>query len=295
MREHAPKTIERILTLRQFPGFEDSDLAELATVAENVSERTFPAGATIAMPMNRVPAIQLVVDGRLEAPESGHQWGPRRLFGALEAIADRQIAERVVAVEPTRTLQLATTAFAEILEDNYGVLSTTRRLLARRMLELDSSLAAKCRGPIATVAGPLGMVERLVILRSAMRFSSGGIQALSTLAQATEELELAPGSMLFRRGDEVQGPLVLLDGTVRIRQTNGRDVVLSSAALAGLETLAEVPHLTDAETITRVRALRVPTSALFDVMEDHTDFAIDLLRRLAGDLVDLARLPPEVN
>jgi hypothetical protein len=61
MREHAPITIQRMLTLRQVPGFGDADLSELATIAENLVERTFVAGATVASPATRVPAIHLIL------------------------------------------------------------------------------------------------------------------------------------------------------------------------------------------------------------------------------------------
>ena len=278
MREHAPITIQRMLALRQFPGFGDTDLAELATVADNVVERTFVAGATVALPGSRVPAIHLLLDGRFETAGAGDTWGARQLYGALEAIAGRTVEDRVIATRETHTLQLATTDFAEILEDNYGVLSTTRRLLARRLLAYDK-LAAKKHAPIERVVGPLGMVERLMILRASLPFASGNLQALSTLAQATEELHVAAGTRLQRAGDEPAGPLVILDGLT----------TAPHAMLAGLETLGELPYLADVDALTPVRALRLPSAALFDVMEDHTDFAIALLARLAGDLLDQLR------
>lgn len=274
MREHAPITVQRMLALRQFPGFGDTDLSELATVADNVVERTFVAGATVALPGSRVPAIHLLLDGRFEAP-SGDSWGARQLFGALHAIAGRTVEERVIATRDTHTLQLATTDFAEILEDNYGVLSTTRRLLARRMLAYDGLVARK-QVSLERVVGPLGMVERLLILRATLPYASGNLQALSTLAQATEELHVPAGTRMLRAGDDPAGPLVVLDGMT----------TAPHAILAGLETLGDVPYVADVDALTPVRALRLPSAALFDVMEDHTDFAIALLAGLAGDLLD---------
>ncbi|HSK04605.1 MAG TPA: hypothetical protein VK932_25310, partial [Kofleriaceae bacterium] len=107
MRSQAPITIQRMLTLRQYPGFSDADISELATIAENVVERRFAARATVDAPGSPVPAIHLIVEGRLEAAGSGRAWGPRHVYGALEAIAGRAAAERVVATTDTRTLQLA--------------------------------------------------------------------------------------------------------------------------------------------------------------------------------------------
>ena len=289
MREPSPIVIERMLALRQLPGFGDTELGELAVLAENAVERTYAAGSVVASPGSRAAAIHLILDGALQAP--GRTWGPRSLLGALEAISGRALAERVVATTTTRTLELTTAAFAEILEDNYGVLSTTRRLLARRLLAFDNALVTAPRASVEL--GSLGMVERLLILRARLPFGTSSLQALSTLAQATEELRFRAGSAIHRRSEEAAGPLMVLDGFVRMRRGDGRELVTSRSTIAGLETIAEVAYLADADALTDVHALRLPTGALFDVMEDHSDFAIALLARMAGDLLD--RQHQEVN
>jgi CRP-like cAMP-binding protein len=306
MREHAPITIQRMLTLRQVPGFGDADLSELATIAENLVERTFVAGSTVATPATRVPAIHLVLEGRLESAgriesagrlESAgrHAWGPRQLFGALEVIAGRPLAERVVATTDTRTLQLATTDFSEILEDNYSVMSSTRRMLARRLATLDTTLAHRPRVLVDDVASSLGLVDRLLVLRGQLPFARGSIQALTTLAAATEELYFPVRTPIARAGDEADGLLVVLDGVAKMRRTHGPDILAAGAAIGALETLGELPYTSDIDTISALRVLRLPSGALFDVMEDHTDFAIALVGKLASELLDLAQLPAEVN
>ena len=294
MREHAPITIQRMLTLRQVPGFGDADLSELATIAENLVERTFVAGSTVATPSTRVPAIHLILEGRLEAA-GRHAWGPRQLFGALEAIAGRPLPDRVVAATDTRTLQLATTDFAEILEDNYSVMSSARRMLARRLAALDTALITRPRVLVDDVASSLGLVDRLLVLRGQLPFARGSIQALTTLAAATEELYFPARSAVARAGEDADGLFVILDGVARIRRAHGPDILASGSAIGALETLGELPYTSDIDTISALRVLRLPSGALFDVMEDHTDFAIALVGRLASELLDLAQLPLEVN
>lgn len=299
MREHAPITIQRMLTLRQVPGFADADLSELATIAENLVERTFVAGSTVATPAARVPAIHLILEGRLESATARHAWGPRDLFGALEAIAGRTVPDRVVATSETRTLQLSTTDFSEILEDNYTVLSSARRMLARKLAEVGRTLAHRPRVLVDDVPGPLGLVDRLLILRGQLPFARASIQALSALAQATEELHFPAGSPIHRAGEDADGVLVILDGVARIHRAGGRakspDVLASGAAIGALETLGELAYATDVDSISALRVLRLPSAALFDVMEDHTDFAIALVSKLASELLDLAQLPADVN
>jgi CRP-like cAMP-binding protein len=273
-----------MLAIRQFAGFSDVDLAELATIAENVFERTIPAGATLVNAGVRFPGIYMVVRGRLVTRE--RSYGPRRLVGALEVIGGRPARDAVIAAEPTQTLLLPSTGFSEILEDNYGVLSTTRRLLARQLLEqgampkrIPPSLRAR---ETALHSKPLGIVERLIVLRAMSPLASANVQALSSLAHAAEEIVVAPGELV-----NPEGMTLLLDGQIRIG-----DTVASHVVLGGLEALAEVPH-GDAEAVTSVRALHITSAALFDVMEDHTDFALAIVRKLATELLDVT--PVEVN
>lgn len=294
MREHAPITIQRMLTLRQVPGFGDADLSELATIAENLVERTFVAGATVATPATRVPAIHLILEGRLEA-SNRHAWGPRQLFGALEAIAGRPLPDRVVATTETRTLQLSTASFAEILEDNYSVLSSARRMLARQLSAVDTALIHRPRVLVDSVASSLGLVDRLLVLRGQPPFSRGSIQALTTLAAATEELQFPARSSLARAGEDADGVFIILDGIARIQRGQGADILTSGSAIGALETLGELAYSSDIDTISALRVLRLPSGTLFDVMEDHTDFAIALVGRLASELLDLAQPPLEVN
>ena len=298
MREHAPITIQRMLTLRQYPGFADAELSDLATIAQNVVERTFVAGAVVAVPHQRVAAMYMVLEGKLAAVGTRHEWGPRQLYGALEAIAGRAPVDRVVAVTPTRTLQLATGAFAEILEDNYSVLASVRRTLARRLLVLDTAPITRSRAlvePALAPSGPLGMVDRLLVLRGQLPFARNHLQALSTLAQASEELHFPARAPIVRAGDDPDGCVVILDGVARVRRVDGPAVATAGSAIGALETLAELPYVSAVDAVTAVRALRVPSAALFDVMEDHTDFAIGIASKLAGEVLDLAQVPPEVN
>jgi CRP-like cAMP-binding protein len=277
MREHAPITLQRMLAIRQFAGFSDVDLAELATIAENVFERTIPAGATLVNAGVRFPGIYMVVRGQLVTRE--RSYGPRRLVGALEVIGGRPSRDAVIAAEPTQTLLLPSTGFSEILEDNYGVLSTTRRLLARQLLRY-GAMPKRIAPPLHSK--PLGIVERLIVLRAMSPLASANVQALSSLAHAAEEIVVAPGELV-----STEGMTLLLDGQIRIG-----DTIASHVVLGGLEALAEVPHA-DAEAVTSVRALHITSAALFDVMEDHTDFALAIVRKLATELLDVT--PVEVN
>lgn len=133
MRDHPTRRVERLLTLRQFPGLADAELAELAVIAENVVERFYPAGARVAGPA-RPAAIQMVVAGRLAAVDGSRTWVPHHAVGAVEVIAGRASVAPMTAEVDTRTLEIAADDFRELLADNFTVMSTAWRLLAARLL-----------------------------------------------------------------------------------------------------------------------------------------------------------------
>lgn len=294
MRDHRHVPMQRLLTVRQFPGFADAELSELATFAQNVVERRFAAGAKVVEANSRIAAVHFIVEGRLVSTDGKHAWGPREPFGVLEVLARRLSPVGVVAATDTCTLALATADLAEILEDNYSVLASARRALARRLLTfhggapLASHHATRPHAPMAaSPAHSLGMVERLMVLRQQMPFAKSRIQALAALAQAAEEIRLPANTALQRTGEAPDGVIVILEGAARATWPGlGTHVLVPGQSVGALETLAMVPHAHDVETVTAVRALRTPAAAVYDVMEDHTDFALNVLGRLANDLLD---------
>ncbi len=286
MPDPGQAAIQRILMLRRFPGFDDASLADLAIIADNVLEQRFEAGATVTE-TGRASALYLVIAGKLASPESGRAWGPHQTFGALEAMARHPVREAVIAEVPSVTLRIDAAIYREVLEDAFGLLSSVRRSLARTLLGMRPRLPATTLvdTPEATSDALLGMVERLIVLRRHLAFGKGRIEALAALAQASEEIRLPAHVALARAGDLAEGAIVILEGSVSGWLDDERFVLGPGQTIGGLETLAEAPFAATVTTLTPIRALRCPAAALFDVLEDHTDFALALVEALAGELV----------
>lgn len=284
MRDFSTVPVQRLMALRQYPGFADADLAELAVLAENVIEEDFVAGAVVTRP-GRVPSLHLVIEGGIAM--GAISWGPRDLVGALEAIADRQTSEPMIATADTRTLQLSAADFADILEDNFGLLSNVRRALARMVLasRRRRNATPSRRPQLATAnTGALGLVDRLLVLRHQLPFTSGRIHALAALAEATREISWHAGAVIAHADDPASGSYLILEGAVRVR--GAERVVGPGDAIGALEMLGEVPHRETAEALTPVRALECPAAAVLDLIEDHTDLALAMVASLAGELLD---------
>lgn len=285
MPDFNPSLLRRMLTLRQFPIFGGAALDELATMAENLVTARFPAGALIAPASARLPALQLVVEGRIESRPRGTVWGPRHVFGALEVAADRELATSAVAITDTETLQLSASDFGEVLEDNFGVLLSAVRELASRMVSLPP--VSRTIPALTFGSGPLGLVERLILLRQQLPFSRSRLQALAMLAHASDEVAWPGGSVILSPGDAAAAGFVIVEGLVHVRRPDGSIQVLGPGEPLGLlETLAGVAHTATADSATPVRALRSRGPAILDVLEDHTDVGLAMVSTFAAALLD---------
>ncbi|MGE0400190.1 MAG: cyclic nucleotide-binding domain-containing protein [Kofleriaceae bacterium] len=287
--------MRRLLTLRQFPGFADAELSDLANIADNGFEATYAPGDVVAEP-GHVEAIHLVVEGSLAG--GTRSWHANQMFGLFEVLAGRPIAHRVIATSRTRVLSLASSDFAEVLEDSYSVLHSARKALARRLLYIErtSGELPPSSAPPSLADLPqhkLGMVERLIILRQQMQFASGRAQALAAIAQASEERRFPAHVTIAEAGEEAAGGVIVLTGLVRATRPDGNSIVYGPGDnFGGLSTMASLPLDRSFETMTPVRSLFTPARVIMDIMEDHTDYALGLLSRLAARLLDHEAEPP---
>jgi CRP-like cAMP-binding protein len=61
----------------------------------------------------------------------------------------------------------------------------------------------------------------------------------------------------------------------------------SRSVVGGLDSLAGRPRWFDATAVADTVAIRVPTSGLLDLFEDHVDMALDLLGVMAREVLGL--------
>jgi CRP-like cAMP-binding protein len=292
MSDRNPTVLRRMLALRQFPLFSGAELDELVTLADNVVEMTLPAGAVVAAAGAHLPSLHCVVEGRIESANAA--WGPRDVCGVLEVLARREPAVPAVAVVETRTLQLSGGELGEVLEDNFGVLLSVLRELAGRVLA--TTVRPGRPAPRLASTGPLGLVERLIVLRRQVPFAKARLQALATLAQASEELTLPAGAVLTRAGEPATGAIVIIDGALQGRRLDGDAVAHGAGDAIGLfETLAGTHYTATIEASTPVRALASSSAALLDVIEDHTDVGLAMLATFARSLLGVPASGPGMS
>ena len=289
MRDDQPIGLRRLLALRQFAMFEAVELDDLAMIAENVIEVSFARGATVAVPTPRLPALHLVLDGRIESQcgrgrgGRARAWDARQAFGALEVLSKRPLTAPAIAVVETRTLQLASSDVGEILEDSFGILSAVIRDLAARMFAVDRGVRSTTpRTP------PLGLVDRIIVLREQLPFASAGIEAVATLAHQASEISWIGGDAIARAGQLGRDVFIVLDGNLVLDRAGSDPVRLGPGSEIGtLETLGGLRHAGTVTTLGPVHALRLSATTLFDVLEDHPELGRSMVAALAGALLDV--------
>lgn len=290
MPDLQPHGLRRMLSLRQFKLFESTDLDELATIAENLIETTVPAGTVLATAGARMRAVHLILEGRIETKPRAHTWGPRQAFGALEVFANREALHTMVAATELRTLHLSAADIGEVLEDNFSVLLATLRELASRVVTL-APPAPRAATMIAP-ANPLGLVERLILLRQQLPFTRARLQALATLAHASDEIMWPAHTVVVRAGEPATSGFIVVEGAMLATRGATTQLLEPGAPVGHLETLAGLPHSATIETTLPVRALRSGSSAILDVLEDHTDVGLAMMATFAGALLDAS---PRLN
>jgi CRP-like cAMP-binding protein len=278
-----------MLRLRQFPLFETVDLDELATIAENLVETTIPAGTVMAAAGTPLRAVHLILDGTIATRPPGQTWKARQVYGALEVFANRGVTHTAVAETDVHTLQLSSTDIGEVLEDNFGVLTTALRELAGRLLAV---APPQPRSLGARATGPLGLVERLILLRQQLPFAGARLQALATLAHACDEVTWPAGTVIARAGEPATSAYVIIEGSAIATRDGTSHVLEAGAPIGHLETLAGVQHSATIHTTQPVRALRSGASAILDVLEDHTDVGLAMMATFASALLDAT---PQLN
>jgi len=277
--------LRRVLTLSETGLLGGVALSELATLAGNAVEVELPAGSLVATAGARVAAVHVVIDGSLVASGgSGWRWHRHDIFGAVHVFADRAARHDVRAAVATRTLQIDAEDLTDLFDDNFGVLVATIRAVAARLADggIDLSPATP-----AVVGVPLGLVDRLFLLRRQLPFTHGSVRALASLAGAATEQTWPAGAVVARAGDPATCAWWLGDGEVRILDSDREIARLGAGSAVGLvEMLAGGRHRTTIETTATTHALAATAAALVDVIEDHTELGIDVLAALSRELLD---------
>lgn len=289
--------LERVLLLRTFAPFADLAPAHLAAMAEMAEDRFFPAGAEIHPEGAPVRHVHYIISGEVEIRRRGEvirTLGERSVVGGLAALARVREAAQVVAKTDVTAFSFSQEDQRDIFEDDFEILSRIMRGVARGFLE--ARRAAGSGGGFRPddesaplPRGPLGLVDKIAFLRRTTPYNQARLEAVAELARESPEVRVSAGEELWKIGDPSGSSLVMVAGVIVGTADEGRQRFRFSTGsiVGGLDSLAQVPRWYHAVAATDVAAIQVNYGVLLDLLEDHTEMAMDLLRALAASVLAL--------
>ncbi|HEV7732696.1 MAG TPA: cyclic nucleotide-binding domain-containing protein [Candidatus Binatia bacterium] len=283
-------SIARLLVLKAMPLFADVHPDELAAVAEHTHLHTFEAGERLFSGTEKpVSTIHLVMEGRVTEHRGGRPFrshGPQHVLGGLDALALSETDVVAVADEYTRTVAIERTALRDILEDNFGLLSTTLQGVAAATLRLRRRLPAAGFGePSLHDHAPDGaddLASRMAFLRRHTWLGHLRVRTLGQLAHDAVVLAPRAAHHLWAGGDTAEHAVVIVRGTVTCSIDGAVTWNVGPGTVLGLEeTLALEPRWGAADAAADTALLSITRTQLIDALEDDPDAAVGLLGGLA--------------
>jgi len=140
-------------------------------------------------------------------------------------------------------------------------------------------------------ADPMEVIERVFLLQRVEVFSDTPSHHLARIALLAKEVEADAGAMLLRGTEKADAMYVVIDGELR-GEWPGRTTraVGSGEAVGALAILDDAPIGLDVRVVRKSRLLRLTRRDLRDLLHDHPDLAVSLLRGTAARLRWLVEL-----
>lgn len=283
--------VERTLILKTFPGFGNIGADELAVLAAIARERTFGAGETMHSPGKPVQAFHLVFRGQVQIYRNGKPTqllGPRSSVGGLAALAGDMNGTHAVALEGVLALEIDADDMDDVFEDHFSMIQAIIGSLAGTLrsvqMQMGGGAAFESARKVAQIstARPLTLVDKMFALRSATNFAEASMEALANMAQGMTERRYAPGDRLWRVGERADYSVLLITGVVECEADGVKPFTFGPGYyVGGLDSLSHSDRWYGCRAVSDVVALVLERQKLFDVLEDHTDMGIQMMRSLA--------------
>jgi CRP-like cAMP-binding protein len=292
----SPRVVREIFLAGFMSGMPPENVAwAAARLAKTMEDVHLVAGDVLYRQGEATTSHYFVVYGEMKLEADGvPPWvlGDRSLVGTIDLTLDRPRTRTATATRDTHLLRMPAEDWLDMLEDNFelmlrGVHGLADGVHALRV-EIDDFGPGKSGPPAAYVCpatGPIGLIERILILRGVPLFAKGEMQALTNLAEVAHEASFAAGDLLFEPGEACDSMFVVVSGEVmasHARATHpdkhGPGMLVAGSAAASSKDLG-----IEARATMATRALRILREDYFDVMEEHFTLARSSMKALAAE------------
>ena len=194
-------------------------------LARNMQDVHLAAGEVLYRQGDPTTAHYFVVYGEMRlAAEGVPAWtlGERSLVGTIDLTLDRARTRTATATRDTHLLMMPASDWLDMLEDNFELMLRGVEGLAEGVHELrigvgggKSAAPARLR-PFerSSESGPLGLVDRVVLLRGVPLFAGAEVQALLDLAAHAVEVDVEAGAVVTVHSETNDAMYVLVSGEV---------------------------------------------------------------------------------
>ena len=289
---------ERILRLRSVPTLSGLPGGELAQLAASLRPVAFRQGEVLLREDEPPRSFFLVGSGTVTLRRKGKRIGTIRGpggVGFMSFLARNAGGTSAVAENFVEALEVQADAMSEIFEDHFPVLLNTIREVAQRLIEENKVTPPPPYVPpvvsfdSAIGDNPLGIVERIFLLRRMRAFTEANVNSLATLARKMVELRLPASEVLWRPGERATHSYFVVKGMLHLSWNEERFVqqIGPGYVVGGAEALTSLPRWNQLETAEPAIVLRSSRDGLIDLFEDDHELGLKFLSMLATLLVTM--------
>jgi CRP-like cAMP-binding protein len=298
MTNRAPELqLERELFVRSLlPDMRGRLAMRLASILE---PREVPAESWLFRAGEPSDEFFLIVDGRVSMEVAGHApwvFGPRSMVGMLDINLGRPHRRGCRTLEPSRVLVGASKLWLDMFEDDPLFAEGAIRSLSLQLHQVSkphTNPDQRLPAPTPAGQGPLPLYEKVLILRDTQIFEHAGTQAVASLAQVAEELELQAGAPLFARGEVQRTLYVVARGLIELRREDECVARCGPLTLVGAAAaLSDELGAYSASALEPSLILRITAEDYYDQAEEHPQLTRAALAYLAIERERLMELDP---
>ncbi len=135
----------------------------------------------------------------------------------------------------------------------------------------------------------LTAIEKVILLQNIDIFEKVPTEQLAYLAAIAREIEFLEGDTVYREQDRAEAMYLVLEGAVRLHQSELEITVARARDAFGTWALFdEQPAVVTATALEDTRLLRVEREDFIDLLADHVQITQGVLKTMAGRLRGLA-------
>ncbi len=289
---------ERILRLRGVPTLRALPANELAQLAASLRPVAFRRGEILLKEDEPPRSFFLLSTGTVTLRRKGKRFGTVHGpggVGFMSFLARHAGGTSAVAENFVEALEVQADAMEEIFEDHFPVLLGTIRFVAQRLIEENKVTApppyVALPSTFETMIGdqPLGIVERIFLLRRMRAFTEANVNSLATLARKMTELRPPAGEVLWRTGERAEHSYFVVKGMLSLTWNEGKVVqkIGPGYVVGGAESLVGLPRWNDLVTDEQAIVLRGTRDGMIDLFEDDYELGLKFLSMLATLVVTM--------